>query len=156
MEGEFLTILKGIIKQNNPELFLELLTASERVMIVRRIQIAKRLIENYNFDVIRRELNVGQATIESVEKWLSENFSEYQSILPSIIEDIKREAQEKRRRQPMYAYSFRWIRRKYPIHFYLLNLILDDINWNNENSKPQKPQTTPYAPKKNRSYVGKV
>jgi len=51
--------------------FLEdLLTESELVMIFRRLQIAKMLLENFSYWQIKNELNVSYETINSVRSRL--------------------------------------------------------------------------------------
>lgn len=53
--------------------FIGLLTPSEVVMIARRIQIAKMLINEIGYEIIQRELKVSHTTINKVEHWLNEN-----------------------------------------------------------------------------------
>ncbi|MBU2259294.1 hypothetical protein KKC44_01690 [Patescibacteria group bacterium] len=48
-----------------------LLLPSERVMMARRIQAAKRLLNKEPQTKIMRELNIGQATIDKIEQWLA-------------------------------------------------------------------------------------
>lgn len=50
----------------------KLLTRSEKVMLGRRIQIAKMLLGDKSYEDIKRELGVGESTITSVYEWLDE------------------------------------------------------------------------------------
>jgi len=62
--GEFYTMIASL--ENRDEVknfFKDLLTLSEVVMISRRIQVAKMLLEGYNYDQIRMKLKIGFNTI---------------------------------------------------------------------------------------------
>ncbi len=126
LEKELLRALEKIRKEKNVSLFLSLCTASEQVMLARRIQIAKRLLAGKNSLSIRRELRVGQATVDGVEQWLRKSFNVYQKVFHDLYEELCRKERQSR---PIIPYSFRWMRRKYPMHFLLFNLLLDDIDW---------------------------
>lgn len=52
------------------DFFLGLLTASEALMIARRIEIAALILKKKSFSEIKRKLGVGNTTIQQVEKWL--------------------------------------------------------------------------------------
>ncbi len=106
-EGSLLEILK------------HLLTPSEIVMMARRMAIAKFLMQGLSFPEIQRKLGVGQDTIVSVDRWLSA-FRDYRIAMPQMLD-------ASRKKQPPPApYSFRWVRKKYPMHFLLFNLLLGD------------------------------
>jgi uncharacterized protein YerC len=47
-----------------------LLSPSEKIMVSRRIQVAKKLIKGKSKFSIQEELQVGQSTVESVKRWL--------------------------------------------------------------------------------------
>ncbi len=50
--------------------FLGLFTASEALMIARRIQIAKMLIEDNSYEEIKEKLKVSSQTIHKTDQWL--------------------------------------------------------------------------------------
>lgn len=146
LRRELLRACDCIRKSKDFTLFLDFLTEGEHIMIARRILIAKRLMTGMSIRDIRRELDVGQATIESVHRWLRVRFLEYQSVLPSLYQELKEQAQEQKRKAPIIPYSFRWIRRKYPLHSLIFNLLLDDIDWTKGKIKPPQPPSTAYSP----------
>lgn len=119
-------------EKKSVHLLLSLFTESEQVMLVRRIQITKRLIAGRSSIAIRRELRVGQATIENMQQWLKKGLPTYQKVFHDLYEELCRKERQSR---PIIPYSFRWMRRKYPMHFLLFNLILDDIDWEKEYRK---------------------
>ncbi len=96
------------------------LTGSERLMLLRRIQIAQLLMKGFTYVQIERKLKVGQKTIEAVHRWLSA-FPGYRKIIPEMLETMK----QGKKHIGAQKYSFKWLRQKYPIHFLLLNLFLD-------------------------------
>lgn len=57
-----------------------LLTESEVVMLIRRMQIAEMLVGGLTYEQIRRKLKVGTATIRDVDGWLTDAAYEYQLI----------------------------------------------------------------------------
>jgi len=105
--------------------FKDLLTLSEAVMLSRRIQVAMLLLEGKTHEEIKRKLKVGFSTITSVEKWLHAGFGGYDKILKRY-QSIKSAREFKTvsvaKRSP---FSFGWLRHKYPLHFLLVNMILD-------------------------------
>lgn len=133
--------LHHIYKHKNPTLFADFLTESEQIMLVRRIAIAKRCIAGESVEAIRRELGVGITTVTAVEQWLRARFAEYRATLQPLYEKLR--AQERRQR-PIIPNSFRWLRRKYPTHFLLFNLLLDDIDWGEKRERE--------TPRKRRQY----
>ena len=50
--------------------FKDLLNRQERLMLVRRLQIADLLDQGFTYEAIRKRLGVGQATIARVQRWL--------------------------------------------------------------------------------------
>lgn len=146
LDNELLKALREILRKKDPELLLVLLTQTEQMMVARRIQVAKRLLAGWTIREIRRDLSVGQATVEAVEKWLRQQFTDYRDVLPSLYEELRKQAQERRRAQPVVQYTFRWLRRKYPLHFLLFNLLLDDLEFGRKKKKqPAKHRTVSYV-----------
>jgi len=102
------------------KLFLrDLLTPSERIMLGRRIIIARLLLANVSYDDIEKELKVGRATIGRVHHWLEDQFPGYENALKAGV------AREKSRREARYEleygpFSYRSLKKKYPLHFLLL------------------------------------
>jgi uncharacterized protein YerC len=98
------------------KLFLrDLLTESERIMLGRRIIIARKLIEGNVYDVIAADLRVGHDTIHRVHRWLHDQFPGYEQ----AIKNMKKEL-ENRRMKKLYATSgLARLKRKYPLHFLL-------------------------------------
>ncbi len=102
----------------------DLLTPSESLMIARRIQIAKMLLQGRYYEDIRQELGVGSSTISNVDKWLSNGLGAYRK----EIEKIKNKKKENKKIQGHYddPFSFDGMRKRYPGHFALINMFLKD------------------------------
>ncbi len=98
------------------KLFLrDLLTESERVMLGRRILIARLLLSGESKERIVRRLGVSYTTIASVAHWLSDQMPGYEMAIHAMEEELgKREFKRK------YATSmlFRF-KKRYPLHFLL-------------------------------------
>jgi len=119
--GEFYDMVSLLgSREEVKKFFKDLLTLSEVVMISRRIQIAKMLLEGKNFEEIRTEMKVGSNTISHVERWLNNGFGGYKEI---IRRHNKKEAKREAGNLPAPPFSWRAIKRKYPLHFLLLNAL---------------------------------
>ncbi|HVV39124.1 MAG TPA: Trp family transcriptional regulator [Candidatus Paceibacterota bacterium] len=110
------TAAAGVKGREAMKLFLrDLLTPSERIMLGRRIVIARRLIAGESYDKIESDMRVGRDTIWRIQRWLFDQ-------LPGFEEAIKELEREMKTRQfkKQYAQSamFR-LKKKYPGHFLL-------------------------------------
>jgi TrpR-related protein YerC/YecD len=120
--GEFYTIVSLLKNRNEVKnFFKDLLTLSEAVMISRRIQIAKMLLEGLSHEEIRVELKVGFSTIASVEKWLHNGFEGYKK----AIRDYNKKYKDRKNfsKGSPAPFSKGWVRKKYPAHYLLNNLL---------------------------------
>ena len=102
------------------KLFLkDLLTESERIMMGRRILIARKLIAGDSFADINDSLGVGKDTVWRVEKWLHDQFPGYESVISAMEKEFaarKKKSDDKR----LYATSALYrLKKKYPLHFLL-------------------------------------
>ena len=98
------------------KLFLrDLLTESERIMLGRRILIARKLIAGDSQRDIEARLHVGKDTVWRVQRWLLDQFPGYEQAIAELEKEI-----EKRNFKKQYAQSalFR-LKKKYPGHFIL-------------------------------------
>lgn len=101
------------------KLFLrDLLTESERVMLGRRIIIARMLIAGESHRVIEDELKVGRDTIGRVHRWLFDQLPGYETAVAELEKEL-----DKRMFKKQYAQSalFR-LKQKYPGHFLLISV----------------------------------
>lgn len=98
------------------KLFLrDLLTPSERLMLGRRIIIARLLLAENSYEDIQRRLKVGRTTIGRVHRWLKDQLPGYEK----VIEEMEKEF-EKRQEKRLYATSAMYrLKKKYPLHFLL-------------------------------------
>lgn len=123
--GEFYSMV-ALLKNRDEvkNFFKDLLTLSEVVMISRRIQIARMLLEGESYEEIKSKLRVGCGNISQVEKWLNNGFGGYREIIKRYkAEEGKRQKKDYTKLTP---YSAEWIRKKYPLHFLLVNLLKKD------------------------------
>jgi uncharacterized protein YerC len=102
------------------KLFLrDLLTPSERIMLGRRILIARKLLSKTPHSDIASELHVGMDTITRVQRWLHDQLPGYEHAVADMekeFEKRKRDAEHRR----LYATSMLYrLKKKYPMHFLL-------------------------------------
>ena len=99
------------------KLFLkDLLTPSERIMLGRRILIARSLICEEPALEIAERMKVGLCTIYRVERWLRDQFPGFENAVRGMeMEHVKR----RKDKEYLEPFTFRWLKRKYPLHFLL-------------------------------------
>lgn len=120
--GEFYSMVSLLRTRDEvKEFFKDLLTLSEVVMISRRLQIAQMLLSCQTYEEIKKKLRTGLDTIGQVDRWLNNGFGGYKKII-----------ERHKKKQPMKKdyfsegtapFSLNHIRKKYPLHFLLLNLL---------------------------------
>ena len=93
----------------------DLLTESERIMLGRRILIARLLLQDETRDAIRQRTGAGYGTIERVHRWLQDQMPGYETAIAAMEEEFGERDFKKK-----YATSvlFR-LKRRYPLHFLL-------------------------------------
>jgi len=103
--------------------FKDLLTPSESIMLGRRLQIAKMLLEGKSYDFIGESMGAGRSTIAGVHQWLSSGFGGYEKALRGFEAQLKKRFEKVDQRYKDAPMSFGWLKRKYPLHFLLFNLL---------------------------------
>lgn len=99
------------------KLFLkDLLTPSERIMLGRRILIARSLIAGEPTISIAERMKVGFDTIYKVERWLGDQFPGFENAVRGMeMEHVKR----RKNKEYLEPFTYKWLKRKYPLHFLL-------------------------------------
>lgn len=120
--GEFYSMI-ALLKSRDEvkKFFKDLLTLSEVVMISRRIQIAKMLLEDHTYEEIQKQLKVGLNTISQVEKWLNAGFGGYREMIKRYKEKYPEKSDFEKYGYP--PFSRQWTRKKYPLHYLIANLL---------------------------------
>ena len=117
------------------KLFLrDLLTQSERIMLGRRIIIARMLLAGTAATDICKRLGVGLDTVYRVERWLHDQLPGFENSIKGLEKELD---QRKRLRMPVDPFSFRALKRKYPLHFLLFNIV-DEITATGATRKRRK------------------
>jgi uncharacterized protein YerC len=95
----------------------DLLTPSERIMLGRRIWIARLLLAGHSQREIGERLKVGPNTVSKVEQWLHDQFPGYETAITGLEKELDTRAV--RRESFADPLSFAALKRKYPLHFLL-------------------------------------
>ncbi len=99
------------------KLFLrDLLTESERIMLGRRILIARLLLAGRGQEDIMKELRVGPDTVFRVKRWLEDQMPGYETAIKAM-EKVYR-VRENRKGYTAKAIMKR-LKKSYPLHFLL-------------------------------------
>jgi len=98
------------------KLFLrDLLTESERIMLGRRIIIARKLLAETTYDTIAAEMKVGHDTIHKVHRWLQDQIPGYEQ----VIKDLEGEFTKRKAKKEYATSALARLKAKYP-GYYLL------------------------------------
>ncbi len=108
--------------------FKDLLSESEAIMLARRIEVAKRLLEGESYEKINADLRVGTDTIARVQQWLVSGFGGYQKAVSGFQKELNRRFAKSSKPGESTPYSFNWMKQRYPLHFLMFNLISSDKN----------------------------
>jgi uncharacterized protein YerC len=141
---ELLQALEHIHRRKDFPLFVDLLTESEQIMLSRRIRIAKMLMMGMSAREIGSSCSAGLPTIRSIDRWLRSRFDDYRETLSTLYAILQEDVRKERRQRPIIPHSFRSLRRKYPLHFLIFNILLDDLEWGAKEISP----AIPYRPRR--------
>jgi uncharacterized protein YerC len=94
-----------------------LLTPSERIMLGRRVWIARLLIQGTPYASIASTLHVGMGTIQRVKHWLDDAFPGYEQAMAGLEKEMDKRAI--RREIFDNPFSYAALKRKYPLHYLL-------------------------------------
>lgn len=92
----------------------DLLTESERIMLGRRILIARLILSGKTDLDVARELRVGADTVWRVKKWLRDQIPGYEKAIAELENEYRQ--REKKRTAPKFG-TFAYLKKKYPLHF---------------------------------------
>jgi len=107
--------------------FKDLLSPTESMMVARRIMIANRLLEGEGYDTICHDMGAGPGTVASVHRWLQQGKG-YKDLIPKLQKEQERQRKVSEKEKVSYERgSLEWMKRRYPLHFLLLNIV-DESN----------------------------
>ena len=109
-------IVKLDSQQGARNFLKDLLTSSELLMISNRIAIAMLLLNGFKYEDIIKELRVGVGTINSVNRWLYNGFGGY-------LKELRKNKKTGKSFKKMPAGDWDMLKKKYPAHFLIFNLI---------------------------------
>lgn len=92
----FEVFIKTLAQTNNPDdvkdLIEDLLSPSEKIMLIKRLAIAVLLSKGYTYDQIDNTLKVSRPTIMTVSFWLKNGKSGYKKAVQKILNSQKKQA----------------------------------------------------------------
>lgn len=104
--------------------FRDLLSETEEVMLARRIRIARFLLEGKSYENIRESMHTSYVTIAGVHRWLQRGSEGYKNMLPQLEKELEKQRnQQAKTREQRQPFTFAWLKKRYPLHFLLLNLL---------------------------------
>lgn len=102
-------------KQEIVNFFLGLFSPSESLMLARRIQIAKLLLDGKNYEDIRQALGVGNSTIQKTDLWLHGGDEKNAAWLSATIMSVEKKKIQSEAR----SYDPASLLNKYPYHRFI-------------------------------------
>jgi len=115
VNGLFEVVSRLKTKKEIVDFFLGLFTQSEALMIARRIQIAKLLLEDKSYEDIQKTLKVGSSTIQRTYQWLYGGDKKYNDWLQGKVQGA-----EVNKKYKNITYDS--LLDKYPHHRFIKNL----------------------------------
>ena len=110
------TAASGAQGRTPMKLFLrDLLTESERIMLGRRIIIARLLLKDETLESIRKRTGAGFGTIGRVRLWLKDQLPGYETAVNALETELSR----REYRKQYGAGALSRLKKKYPLHFLL-------------------------------------
>ena len=104
--------------------FKDLLSQTEAVMLARRILIAQHLLAGKGYEEIAMEMKTSYVTIGHINRWLISGFGGYENAVKGFEKAVeKRFKKYEGKSGSDMPYSFGWLKKKYPMHFLLFNLM---------------------------------
>lgn len=117
--GEFFEIISVLnSKKEIIDFLIGLLTSSETLMMARRIQIAKMLIEEKDYETIREELSVSNQTITKTDNWLNGRGEDYRYWINKCFKKAKKKIESSQKQKHNMSLLDR-----YPQHRFLKELL---------------------------------
>ncbi len=121
--GDLFDVVYGLkTKTDTIDFLIGLLTPSESLMLARRIQVAKQLLEGKTYDEIRKNMKVSYNTINGIEHWMNARDNAYRKVLANWVKRKNKRIKEKERVVDKYQ-QYAGLLDKYPQHRFLKKLL---------------------------------
>lgn len=115
IDSLFEVILKLKTKKEIVDFFLGLFTDSEALMMARRIQVARMLLDGKGYELIMKKLHVSSQMINKTDRWLHKGDDKYVAWLKSRLQTEQKDKKIK-------TLTYKSMLDKYPYHRFLKNL----------------------------------
>ncbi len=73
---EFYDFIYTLDREETEDFFHDFLTSSEKIILARRLRVAKMLLQGSTPTQIRKKLGVGVSTVQFVQNWISDELEE--------------------------------------------------------------------------------
>ena len=73
---DFYDFVSTLDREETEDFFYNFLTSSEKIILARRLRVAKMLLQGYSSTNIRKKLGVGVSTVQFVNNWIKDELEE--------------------------------------------------------------------------------
>jgi len=73
---DFYDFVSTLNREETEDFFYNFLTSSEKIILARRLRIAKMLLQGHNQSQVRKKLGVGVSTVQFVQNWIRDELEE--------------------------------------------------------------------------------
>lgn len=101
------------------EFLKDLLTPSERLMLGRRILVARALLSQMTHDDIVGKYKVGKDTIQKISKWLDDQLPGYEKVIADMEKEMEKRQAGKDTVKDIHENPLGYLKKRYPMHFLL-------------------------------------
>lgn len=154
MIGEFYDTIAYLKDRNEVRFFFKsLLSADEIATLMRRIEIAVLLSAKFTYDEITDLMGVGKSKVTNVRKNLLQDDSGYKIIVKRLINDRKKRLVRMKKENKTDPSPFAILKKRYPGHFLLDNLLdvaIEKLEINDKELEKEALLFTPSAGNKSK------
>jgi uncharacterized protein YerC len=76
LSRDFYDFVSSFNREETEDFFHNFLTHSEKIILARRLRVAKMFLQGYNPTQIRKKLGVGVSTVQFVQNWIKDELEE--------------------------------------------------------------------------------
>ncbi len=73
---DFYDFVSSLNREETEDFFYNFLTPSEKIILARRLRVAKMLLQGFTQTQVRSKLSVGVSTVQFVQNWIRDELAE--------------------------------------------------------------------------------
>jgi len=146
MIGEFYDVIDSLKNRQEVRFFFkDLLTPNEIATLMRRLEIAVLLEVGFGYNEISKMLGVGKSKIANVQKDLLREGNGYKIAIERLLKNRRKRLKKIKEKEEATPGSFKKLKKIYPGHFMLSNLI-EEFSESLDDDPKKRKETALFTP----------